>query len=224
MIGIPDLVSGPSGEIRAAALWRRAAARVVDTTVAFALLFPLQITGLSFWVTRYDERVDPQPWGSWFLVFATTAAIAGILEVVFTTTSGQTPGKELLGIRIDALDDSPVGLRRAAFRWAVMGFAIVMPPLVAGVLIVADAVPSLFGPDRRSLADRLAGTRVASTRGVGRADASGTFVVRMGMEKWLAAVTGDLRVLPSRRVDGRPRIEDADGVAQDPEPQQRESL
>jgi uncharacterized RDD family membrane protein YckC len=191
---------------------------VVDFAVAFALLFPLQVTGLSFWVTRYDERVDPRPWGSWFLIFATTCVIAGILEVVFTVASGQTPGKDLLGIRVDALDGSSVGLGRATGRWVVTGFVFVLPPIVAIGLLVADAFPSFLGADRRSWADRLAGTRVVSVRGVARGDASGTFVVRMGMEKWIAAVTGDLRVLPSRRATSRRDHEDSGATKDEPEP------
>ncbi|HUP72702.1 MAG TPA: RDD family protein [Acidimicrobiales bacterium] len=150
--------------------------------------------------------------------------IAGVIDVTFTSLSGQTPGKYLFGIRVETLDGGPVKFRHAVRRWTVPGLALALPPAAAVAVLAANALPSFLGRERRSIADWLAGTRVVSDREAGawQRTESETFVVHMGMEKWIAAVTGDVTVLPSRGLADRQTIEDVRTSSDDSEPNEEE--
>jgi uncharacterized RDD family membrane protein YckC len=76
---------------------------------------------------------------------------AGYL-VLFTTASGQTVGKVLLGLRVVADDSRRVPVTQAAVRTALS--AVSLAVLGLGYL------PALVGADRRALHDRLSNTRV----------------------------------------------------------------
>ena len=92
-----------------------------------------------------------------------TAAIAvgGLAYVAWTvgyfatfwSTTGQTPGARVMGVRVVcAGQDEPVGLRRAVVRLAGMVLAAI--PLCAGFLLI------LVDDRRRGLQDRMARTVV----------------------------------------------------------------
>jgi uncharacterized RDD family membrane protein YckC len=76
---------------------------------------------------------------------------AGYL-VLFTTASGQTIGKVMLGLRVVADDFGRVPVTQAAVRTALS--AVSLAVLGLGYL------PALVGADRRALHDRLSNTRV----------------------------------------------------------------
>jgi uncharacterized RDD family membrane protein YckC len=182
--------------IRAPA-WRRLAARVVDWAIVWALFFCMQVMGLSFWILDNSERISPRPWGRWFLPTLTVAALSAAADVLYTTKLGQTPGKDLLGIRVHAVAAQKVSPVRAGLRSLLpaLALALPLPFALAGLAIVG--LPALVDREQRSLADRLARTRVVpseSARPGG--DRSRRNLIPFGMEKWIAGVTGDVRELP----------------------------
>ena len=88
---------------------------------------------------------------------ALLAAIGWLLAVglyftVFWSTTGQTPGMRLMGLRVVAADGEPPHFFRAIVRLIGLGLAII--PLFAGFL------PVLFDSRRRALQDFLARTVV----------------------------------------------------------------
>jgi uncharacterized RDD family membrane protein YckC len=76
----------------------------------------------------------------------------GLYFTVFWSTTGQTPGMRLMGLRVVAADGEPPHFIRAIVRLIGLGLAIV--PLFAGFL------PVLFDSRRRALQDYLARTVV----------------------------------------------------------------
>jgi uncharacterized RDD family membrane protein YckC len=89
------------------------------------------------------------------------AAIGAVLAVVwsfayfvfFWSTTGQTPGNRMLGVRVvSATTGRPISARRAALR--VPAILLAALPLCAGFLLI------LVDRRRRALQDRLAGTLV----------------------------------------------------------------
>jgi len=71
--------------------------------------------------------------------------------VGFWRTSGQTPGKWMMGIRVVALDGGRVGIVRCVVR--LFGYLVSSVPLYLGFLWI-------LGPLRRGWHDHLAGTEV----------------------------------------------------------------
>jgi uncharacterized RDD family membrane protein YckC len=76
--------------------------------------------------------------------------------VVFWSTTGQTPGNRVLGIRVERVA-GPLTARRALLRLGLLLLSAV--PLCAGFLLI------LFDDRRRALHDRLAGTIVVYAAG-----------------------------------------------------------
>jgi uncharacterized RDD family membrane protein YckC len=85
------------------------------------------------------------------MVIAAGPLCACLYHLVFWTTSGQTPGKWLLGIRVRRLDGGRVRPVQGLVR--LLGYVVSALPLYAGFWWV-------LGPDRRGWHDRLARTEV----------------------------------------------------------------
>ena len=86
-----------------------------------------------------------------------------VYEVVFLRwNAGQTPGKQHFGVRVvRAADGADPSVARAMARWMVPGLVLLAWPLWLGLALLAlTAVTVPFGPGRRAVQDRLAGTRV----------------------------------------------------------------
>ena len=79
----------------------------------------------------------------------------GVYLVAFWTLTGQTPGMNLMGIRVKDADGKPPGLLRSLAR--LVGLALAIIPLCAGF------VPVLFDRKRRALQDFLAQTVVVES-------------------------------------------------------------
>jgi uncharacterized RDD family membrane protein YckC len=89
------------------------------------------------------------------VTFLFNAAFCLAVYVIFTAAAGQTPGKWVMGLRVVTTDGKPMTVRLALRR--LIGQALSLP-LFWGYLIV------LIADDRRSFADRFAGTRVIYDR------------------------------------------------------------
>lgn len=100
-----------------------------------------------------------------------TLALVGLFWVGCYGRWGRTPGKALVGLRLDAADGSPAGYRRALLRWLFTDIGWVVAwlaprswdPLTAylpSVWPLFVYVPILLDPLGRGMHDRVAGTVV----------------------------------------------------------------
>ncbi|HWB81512.1 MAG TPA: RDD family protein [Nannocystaceae bacterium] len=86
----------------------------------------------------------------------------GLIQCVMISSSGQSIGKKLLGMRIVRLDGSPCGFKHGvALRSWLFGL-LTMIPYIGNVLSLVDAL-AIFGGERRCLHDSFAGTKVVMT-------------------------------------------------------------
>jgi uncharacterized RDD family membrane protein YckC len=90
------------------------------------------------------------------LLLALSAALGALYFVYFWAVRGRTPGKALLGLSIEGVDDEfPISLGRAVAR--LMGYGVSVALLGCGFLLIAL--------DGNALHDRIAGTRVVRRQG-----------------------------------------------------------
>lgn len=135
---------------QAAGLGGRLLAAVVDLVLLVAihagvLWLTLRLAGLS--PTLADLRVIPPVPMVGFLLVLTFLYLTG-----FTVGGGQSIGKMLVGIRVTGDDGHGVDITGAVVRaLGCMGAIVTL-----GLFFV----PAFFGPERRALHDRMAGTRV----------------------------------------------------------------
>lgn len=123
---------------------------LIDASILLAIdavvvALTLRLAGLPFTLTD-AARLRPVPLVAFFLV------MAFLYLVGFTLAGGQTIGKMATGIRVTGDDGRGVDLTGAVVR-AVVGIASF---LTLGLLFA----PALVTAERRSVHDRLAGTRV----------------------------------------------------------------
>jgi uncharacterized RDD family membrane protein YckC len=136
--------------------------------------------------TRY-ERIF-----TWFLDLVLAAAIAGVGAMVLSIFSaptvlyaivfllvglaygplfltregernGQTPGKQIVGLRVVKDDGSPVDMKTAIIRESL--FKYLGGAITGDVLLIVSWAMSLGHEDKRALHDRIAGTFVPRSRG-----------------------------------------------------------
>ena len=88
------------------------------------------------------------------------------LQYYLISTSGQSIGKKLLGIRIVTEEGRPVRFWDGVFKRELIMGALTSIPLVGGFIGLYDTL-SIFSADRRMLHDRIAGTIVVRADAVG---------------------------------------------------------
>jgi uncharacterized RDD family membrane protein YckC len=146
-IELPPPVEEPSPVERPARAAERAQAAAVD-----ALLFG----ALAALVVYFTGRAARTDLGALASSWPGLAAYLGLLALFysgyFTGTTGQTPGKLIMGLRVVGATDRPPGYPRAMAR-AFVG-------LLGTVLGGLGLLPMAFDPAGRALHDRLFRTRV----------------------------------------------------------------
>ena len=131
-----------------ASRWQRLCAHLLDT---MAVLSPL---GLGV-VANESLTYNGQSSGEFFVAFGTAITLlAGLGNLGWFVKTGQTMGKRLIGIEVVSLYDQPVSGTALLFR----SLAALLLSMV-GVLNLVDPL-LIFGSERRTLHDRLVGTRV----------------------------------------------------------------
>jgi uncharacterized RDD family membrane protein YckC len=96
-------------------------------------------------------------WLTGSLLGAGWAVVVVLYFVLFWSTTGQTPGMRLMGMRVLTGSGDPPSVWRALVRFVALIVAII--PFFAGF------VPVLFDDRRRALQDYVAGTSVVAERG-----------------------------------------------------------
>jgi uncharacterized RDD family membrane protein YckC len=186
----------PERRERPAPMWRRAAALGLDWLAMWTVLFALQVIGVAVWVSEHSETITPAPWGSAFLAIITVAGFYTAMSIVCVAKLGQTPGMDVFGVRV-VHDDEPPTWSCAAVRSVLPSLAIALPLPYATAVLAALALPAFLGEERATAADRLSRTRVVTTARVTAVHGRrrNHRLIRVGMEKIIAGVTGDASVL-----------------------------
>lgn len=147
---------------RRALVWRRIFARAIDlATVAAALWVLVVVRVLWFMNDAATAVASSSHWGRALAPLLAYVVALAVYEVAFLSWSdGQTPGKDLMDVRVvTARNHGAVGPGRALRRWAAVGPALLFPlPWCVSFAVVGTAL-SAVGP-RRSLPDLVAGTEV----------------------------------------------------------------
>lgn len=192
----------PSAPVRSPGelAFRRLIARAVDLFTVFFLTFALAVTALFFVMAPLTEVLDVGPWGTALAPTLLFVVVAAVYETVFVAQRGQTPGKDLLGLRIthtaDAVDVVPTAVASLARAGLVtMPFLLPHPVLVTLGLVVL-AAPVVVG--RPGLHDLLTGTHVEAydadaVEGPIADDSAAGVEARYGPRSWWGALTRDLR-------------------------------
>jgi uncharacterized RDD family membrane protein YckC len=180
----------PDGE-RLAGWWKRAAARIIDWVIVWLLVLPLAAYVFAYHVAadlpafrRYLEEIEAGNTDAtlpslgtnellWITAYVVALTIvATVYEVLFTTHSGATPGKKLLGIRVRLRErPGPLPLRAALLRTVLpIGGGVVGGVPVVGlfvsVLQIVDILLPLVNANRQSIHDLMAATNVVDPRGI----------------------------------------------------------
>ena len=139
--------------------WIRALARLIDGVIlsipSMILLVPLAIM---LGVAGRTGRVTPfgpaalMMQGVFFLI---SGAVSAAYETYFVSTRGATPGKMALGLKIVRTDGSPLPVGLAFGRY--------LAQMLSGFLLIGYLMAA-FDTEKRSLHDRICGTRVVYAR------------------------------------------------------------
>jgi uncharacterized RDD family membrane protein YckC len=127
----------------------RAIALATDAALTIVLL--MSITGVVALVASLVGGLRPQ-WLVGVLLGSGWMLVTGTYFVLFWSAAGQTPGMQLLRVRVRGRDGSTLSVGRSLIRF--IGLVLAIVPLFAGF------VPVLFTERRRGLPDFLAGTVV----------------------------------------------------------------
>jgi uncharacterized RDD family membrane protein YckC len=148
-------------EPQLADLWRRVAARCIDAVTVLSLHLTLVLVGLASVIDAASDRWAPDPWGRALVATITYAAITVVYEVVFLAVRGQTPGKDLLDIKVVevATLDRPRWWVALVRTLPIVALRLV-PGVVAGTVAVLALGVSAPARRRRGVHDLLAGTMV----------------------------------------------------------------
>lgn len=151
------------GRRSGAALWRRLIARILDAAAVCSAFFVVGVSGVVWSLPELAERFDPEPWGRWFVPTLLYIVLHGVHEVVFVAVRGQTPGRDLVNIRVeDARSGDLLGPLEAAFRWLPVGGCFLVRPIWAAALgLLALGVTGGLR-DGRNLLDRISGSHVVA--------------------------------------------------------------
>ncbi len=140
--------------------WRRLYAFSIDKFILAIIglvLFFVGTTALGMGLSPYDMAEEPDAMIMLGMkVFMLYQAVTFLLDMAYFTyfhgTSGQTPGKRLLGLRVVQDTGEQIGFGTAFLRW--VGYIVSTLPMLMGFLWA--------GVDRRKQAwhDKIAGTVV----------------------------------------------------------------
>lgn len=141
------------------AIYRRAVARALDMFTVLFIEFAIVLLGLWWVMDAISTNVDPQPWGRAFAATVLYVVVAAIYEILFLTTRGQTPGKDLLNLKVvDRATGEAPSLAMSVRRTAPFLVLRMVPGAFLGSLVVGAMCP--VGSSRLSIADRIANTMV----------------------------------------------------------------
>jgi uncharacterized RDD family membrane protein YckC len=104
------------------------------------------------------EALTPQFFGSamFLKMMVLDLAVSFAYTVFFIASSGATPGKFMMGLRVVAVSGEKIGFGRALLRW--------IGEFVSGLTLGIGYLMVIWHPERRALHDLIAGTKVVMQR------------------------------------------------------------
>ena len=118
-------------------LVRRVAARVTDMVTVLFICLALVIIGLAPLMNHLSDRFDPAPWHRAFAATVLYTLVGTIYEVAFLVARGQTPGKDLMNVRVvDA------GIAIPAL-FILLVISAIANPGVPGLIVIIGVVGTL---------------------------------------------------------------------------------
>ena len=177
--GVDAVASGPTRDMTGSRpprvradisgiMWRRLLARLIDGFIVWWVSLGVLFSVVATTWPRATLVLSPSPWGEVFVFTLITFGLGMVYEVGFLSTTGQTPGRLLTGIRVvDIHTLGSPGRAQALVRWSLPGLAGIIP-LWLGIIgtLAGLGATGYAGPERRDVMDLLAETRVvrSSTR------------------------------------------------------------
>jgi uncharacterized RDD family membrane protein YckC len=143
--------------------WRRVAALLVDSVTVLFVNLALVLIGTAPLVDAAVDRWSPEPWGRSFVPTVIYAVLFLVYQTAFVAVRGQTPGMDLLDLKVlDAGDPQGrqhPGWRRALVRAVPLVALRFVPGALLGTLaLLAVEVTAPLDHRRRGLQDLVAGT------------------------------------------------------------------
>ena len=140
-------------EFQPAGIWRRLAARLVDSCVGLLVwILAAMWLVIAAWGFRRSPLELREAAMLALAVVALGAALHVVYHVAFVGGCGQTPGKMALGIAVVRRDGERAGYARAMVRC--------LGGMLSVLTVGLSSLAMLFTRERRGFADWLAGTRV----------------------------------------------------------------
>jgi uncharacterized RDD family membrane protein YckC len=144
-----------------AGLGARLLAFLIDQVFLVSMLASLVAIGaLEIFLTSDYGAVDP-PDRSYYIAIGIIAAFLPLwllYHIILWGTSGKTIGKMIMGIQVVRRDGEQIGIGRAVVR--------TLAYLVSTLTLHISTLFALFGHERRTMHDVIAGTIVATDAGV----------------------------------------------------------
>jgi uncharacterized RDD family membrane protein YckC len=132
--GPPQVAALPPGAVRPLQIGNRVLAYIIDVAIIAIPLFILEIIAAGMFVSSAKTTCDPNGFNCHFTA-ASGAAVVYLLVFVLgiaafayfvylTGTTGQTPGKKWMGVKVvDAQSGAAIGIGRAFGRYIVQGLS-----------------------------------------------------------------------------------------------------
>ena len=160
----------------ALATWlQRLIAHLIDRLIVGAIILAGLLGVTAAWIANsYEGEGTPVgdwgpfngvPFASWGWPLTAAAAVAFLIYAVWflsALSGGQTPGKQIVGVRVIRANGEPSDwghtfLREFVMEWIVVGFLSAMS---GGIFYVVNYVWPLWDKDRQALHDKMVETLV----------------------------------------------------------------
>lgn len=134
---------------------------MVDAFTVFFLTFAIAVTVLFAAMAPLTDLLDGGPWGDRLAPTLLFLIVAIVYETAFVSLRGQTPGRDLLDLKVVGVCSSDAPSRLAAMARAT-GWAVVLIPdwRVTAAIVAAAAVWVVVDPRGRGPHDLFVGTTV----------------------------------------------------------------
>ena len=173
-ISCDQFLAAPAG-VRAARMGRRVVAYLLDGLIPAAAIIFLIVWFFAGLIVDFDDDTDQ--WGFAVLGIALLVSLLGyVVWWLIVLRRGQTPGKQLLGIRVVRIDGRASGWGWTFLReFAIKGVAVgVLSQFLFGlgaIVWIVDLLWAFWDKDRQTLHDKIMKTVVVDERAYRRAAA-----------------------------------------------------
>ena len=174
-LGCGQFLTAPAG-VRAAGLGRRVAAYLLDGLIpAATIIFFLIVSFFAIVTVDFDD--DTERWGFAVLGIALLVSLLGyVVWWLIVLRRGQTPGKQLVGIRVIRIDGrasdwSWTFLREFGIKFVAINAVTFISGSIGTIVWIVDLLWAFWDRDHQALHDKIMKTVVVDERAYRRAAA-----------------------------------------------------